>query len=178
MKVLTDTSVKVPWTCNRCKSNIKELTAENNRLNDENSVLRKLNETLTNRLDSIDDHLKTLKSELKREILAEINDTNANHPVSNSAVTDRQISEIVREMNLKESKRMNLCVSGLPKTSLDTNDVSVFAEVVEKNLGVASKTVQNGIVEARRVGQESAGNPQLLVVTFKTSELRQEIQKN
>ena len=178
VKVLTDTSVKVPWTCNRCKSNIKELTAENNRLNDENSVLRKLNETLTNRLDSIDDHLKTLKSELKREILAEINDTNANHPVSNSAVTDRQISEIVREINLKESKRMNLCVSGLPKTSLDTNDVSVFAEVVEKNLGVASKTVQNGIVEARRVGQESAGNPQLLVVTFKTSELRQEILKN
>ena len=33
VKVLTDTSVKVPWTCNRCKSNIKELTAENNRLN-------------------------------------------------------------------------------------------------------------------------------------------------
>ena len=172
IQIYTDVNTVVPWTCDACKQSIHVLRTENKRLTGENGELKQLNKTLVERMNAIENQIGLVKNEIKQELLLELRRNEINEPPIDF---EQQISMAIREEKQKERKLMNLCVSGLPSSDLNSNDVSTFADICQQYLGIASSEIKAGVSQTLRVGNASENKPKLLILTFKTLDLKKKV---
>ena len=85
------------WTCVKCKSEIRLLKEESERIRNENIFLKKENETLKNRLTTLEKRLEDLKVELKNDIVSDV------------------LKEL-KEVDEKKSRESNLIIYNMPES--------------------------------------------------------------
>ena len=174
-KVYLDSVIAIPWLCGDCVKSIPNLRSENKRLHNENDELKKMNKNLVEKVNAIESQIGLLKNEIKDELLTELRMHDRPEP---SYDLQKQISLAIREENLKTKKALNLCVSGLPRSGLHSNDVADIADICQQNMNIDSSEIRSGISQSFRVGKSDENRPQLLILTFKTAELKRKILSN
>ena len=70
---------------------------------------------------------------------------------------------------MKAKKALNLCVSELSHSLLYSNDL---ADICQQNMNIENIDIRSGISQPFRVGKSDEISPQLLILTFKTAELK------
>ena len=127
-----------------------------------------MNESLIQRISSIETQISQIKNSIKDEILKELqgNSTTVHVPVSGGENFQKQIAAAVYESKLIESKKLNLCVSGFPNPALQTNDVSNFATIIEKNVGIKANEITSNVTHSARIGKIDENKPKLLILTL------------
>ena len=176
--ILLDSNILVPWTCNQCKDELRSLKTENAKLMKENISLHKTNESLIQRISSIETQISQIKNSIKDEILKELQGNSTTVPVSGDENFQKQIATAVYESKLMESKKLNLCVSGFPNPALQTNDVSNFATIIEKNVGIKANEITSNVTNSARIGKIDENKPQLLILTFSLLEMKRKVLLN
>ena len=79
---------------------------------------------------------------------------------------------------MKTRKALNLSVSGLSHSGLYSNGVADLADISQQNMNIDSRDIRPGISQYIRIGKSDEIRPQLLILLFKTSELKQKIVSN
>ena len=67
---------------------------------------------------------------------------------------------------------MNLYVSSLLSSDLNSNDVGTLSDICQQYLGIASSEIKADVSQTLRVGNVSENKPKLMMLTFKTLDLK------
>ena len=130
------------WLCDYCAPEIKSIKSRNDELISENNSLKRLNESLSSRLQIIETQMRTIKDEIISDILNDprfdrqqtvASNENEQTPRDNRPNHNirREIAEYISEEKNRESRKFNLCVHNLPEQSSGTSDIDEKAKITD-----------------------------------------------
>ena len=166
------------WICEKCRTSLKRLHVENSNLLRENSELKKSNDELKSRINDVESQLRTLKDDIKNEILQEIQPMNLSVQERNSnSDIKTQIFSCLKEERDRENRKLNLCIHNFPEPNEPSqNDCENLKGFISSKLNFPKETLSSEIESLRRIGALSGGGrPRSIILKIKSLQLRRDI---
>ena len=148
-------------------------------------MLKKTNEDLLSRLNSLENQLRNIKDEIKNEIITELrsNFNNATDQPSPDDINSRdirgQIHSVMHEDRERERRKLNLCIRNFPESENEgSDDKAVLKQFIPAKLGIPAEEISTGITGTRRLGEKRPGSDRIMIITCCDLNVKRKILKN
>ena len=165
------------YACSTCKNTFTELKRANERLLSENERAKEANKQLFARLEKFEENNRTLKNEIKQEILNEIRPVNSS-PDSNQRSMQEEVTYAMREQREQEKRKNNLCIQNFPESEDGSeNGIQALSGFIAQKLELNETELIAGLTNFKRIG-EQGDRDRAIVVRCSEMSLRRKILLN